>query len=115
MKIIHMFLTTLLKSVLFLLFCYMLHNEQSAPHRFQTLNLVPKALFLKSDGLFVGNCCVCFLSKRRKSYARVDAKHTIIFKRPKTLITKFNSFLQYLICLSTTKYRKSTSPKHLKK
>ncbi len=34
------------------------------------------------DRVFMGNCCVCFLSKQIKSYAHVDAKHTINFKRP---------------------------------
>ena len=28
------------------------------------------------------NCCMCFWSKQRKSYERIDAKHTINFKWP---------------------------------
>ena len=37
---------------------------------------------ISSESPIFEKCCVCFLSKQRKSYARVDAKHTINFKRP---------------------------------
>ncbi len=56
---------------------------------------------------------MCFLSKQRKSYARVDAKHTINFKRPyvilqcwrvSLLFTSFRSILiyKYKSCSLTT-------------